>query len=280
MILFTAFSTANAQLWFKSDKSIYLGGPTTNRNLGINIYNLPGFYWQYGNSFMKMDCTPANPRLAFSGDEVIMNGYIYAQAFRIPLNSMAVANIQTVYDGSSILNNLQPVKVSNESLQISAETKNKSVAKTVYVLNTESLEKVFPQAVKTAPNEQKYVNYTMLIPVLVSGIQELKTRIELQQHEIDSLREVKSLVLSINNCLSSIYNSESAKYILGYTLPATTKEAYLQICDNEGKQVRIINVVGTTKATILARDLNNNEGYCSLLVNGELVGTQKLTAKE
>lgn len=270
---FIASSALQAQLTYKPDKSICIGGSSTTRNLGLNSYNLPGFYWGYNDmyeneiSFLKMDCTPANPRLSFSGNKVVINGNVYAGRFSVSSDSTRKHDIKRIEDGKQILQCLRNIHYSHDE-------------KEGYNIDADALKKNLPDAVVDACNAQ-YVNYTELIPMLISGIKSLKDEIDSMQIEINNL-ENKTIP---NQAKSRSYKPEDInlshkvignRIILNYVIPSVASSAVIQVCNTKGAQVSSVNVLGTDRLVLSQSDFEGNRGFCSLIVDDIVTGFQEI----
>jgi hypothetical protein len=67
-------------------------------------------------------------------------------------------------------------------------------------VSAQELELVLPEAVQTNGVGDKFVNYSSVVPLLIEGIKEQQSIINVQQSEIDNLKqEVEQLKILINN---------------------------------------------------------------------------------
>ena len=266
-------SSANAQIWLQGDNDLYLGGNTTMYNHGINVKDFPGFYWQSNQTFMQLDMTNKHPHFSFSNNEVLMPSTCYSGNMLVLSDSLVKENVRTIQDGDDILKALIPIaKVSKESLyrptnQLRASAK----AKARFALDIESLQSNLPQCVTKLSKDMVAIDYTMLVPVLVNGIQKMQEQINSLQSEIDKMEKVQRTFYN-TDILKMTRDAGKGKYVVTYVLPEECKNAFLQVCDKSGKQVDILDVSKTNSAVLDDNEIGVDTGYVSLLIDGELAG--------
>ncbi|MBP3775252.1 MAG: hypothetical protein ILA34_07880 [Bacteroidaceae bacterium] len=271
------------QFWMMSNKHIYMGGLYTNRDLGINVKDLPGFHWTCGGSFLKLDCTPANPRLSFSNNAVYVHAPVYSGGFQQSSDARLKTAIRTYGDGVSVLAALRVVSPSSDMASKTATSSagilgRGSKAGTRYDIAAESLREALPDAVKTGIDGNTYVDYAALIPVLVSGIHDLQDGIGQLQTKLDSLTTVASTAALKPCSLNVTYHAERKAYTLSCTLPSGIREACLQVCDASGKEIQVLDVIGDKDFLLSERLLDGKDGYCALVVDGALVEVRPISS--
>lgn len=116
-------------------------------------------------------------------EEEVLNESIYLDVFagsdvRFKEN---VNPLNDVIKGISSLNTYTYNYKTNEFPE------NNFSAKEQIGVMAQEVEKVFPQAVAEDEKGMKFVNYTMLTPVLLGAVKELSEKVEAQQSQIDLL---------------------------------------------------------------------------------------------
>ncbi len=114
--LFATSSVANAQITYTSGK-LSLEGAPAHSYLGITIDKMNGLYWTCKTSnFFQLDLTPANPRIAGTGNQVVFYNSATSKFNSIQVASVynysdarAKENIETLNSGLNTILNLRPV---------------------------------------------------------------------------------------------------------------------------------------------------------------------------
>ena len=294
-ILLFASVPSQANIWLINDslKSIYVGDPPqTARNLGVNMRQINGAYWRYNNRFLQLDLAATHVRLAGTADTVYFCNTDTISPSYCDLSVLNISNysdinrkqdINLLSSGLKEIAEMTPIVCTADkenTIQTALETDAANEENTDdFGFDTESLSKVIPEAVVDLEGGQKGINYISVIPFLTKAVQELKTTIETQQEEVDSLQNLlkeKNQSLVANQLVSG--KTESAK-VVSYELPTNTGEAYLQLCDEKGKQIRMINILGTTNTIIKADELPTGNGFYVIIVNGNLISSDKINFK-
>lgn len=292
LIVIIAFANPHtkANIWLVNDslKSIYIGSPaSTDRNLGINMRQINGIYWRYNNKFLQLDISAAHPRLAGTNDT------IYFCDLGTNYNTIAVKrteylserskkrNIKAIETGLDIIDKLVPINNANTS----KKTESKAVNLTSTLkgmdcpasLDIENLKHYIPEAVVNLDDGQKGLNYTAILPFLTKAMQELKNTIEQQQNEVDSLQTlIEAQKSKLEKHALSAEKSDN-RITISYKLPKDAKTAYLQLCDEKGQQLRIINISGTNSTSIHSDELPNGKGFHAIVVEGNIIEASSIT---
>lgn len=246
-----------------------------------------GIYWRYNNKFLQIDISAAHPRLAGTNDT------IYFCDLGTNYNTIAVkrteylsdrskkSNIKAIETGLAIIDQLIPIN--NTSTSKKTESKAVSLPTTLKgmdcttSLDVENLKQHIPEAVVDLDDDQKGLNYTAILPFLTIAMQELKTTIEQQQNEIDSLQTlIKAQKSKLGKNALSAEMSDN-RITISYKLPKGAKTAYLQLCDERGLQLRIINISGTNSTSIHSDELPNGKGFYAIVVEGNIIETSSIT---
>lgn len=137
----------------------------------------------------------------------------------------------------------------------------------------------------------KAVNYTELIPIVVKGMQDMDKRVRDTEAENNELRkevaELRQLVLSLKTNASafpaSAYlaqatpNPAKGSARISYNLPEGSNKAQLQITDNLGRTIKVIQLTGSGATNVDISSLSAGVYNYSLVVDSKTVETKKLT---
>lgn len=278
-----------AQLYYKSNNCIWVGDSVTNYNFGLNSRDYPGLYWGNNNgaAFLKMDCTPSNPRLAFSGDKVFFTGSILASDFILLSDSIDKTDVNPLEDGASLLTAIKPYALAAKTASAKSLSETGSnVQELSYGIDINTLKNIMPKEVATVGNKD-YVNYSALIPVLVSGIKTLQQEVSQRQKEIEALTassDVSGRSKALHGKSAKILSCEcgrfSGKADIVYRLPEHLSQCWMQLCDARGRQTCLIDVSRTNRMTVSSQDIEGTEGYCSLIADGKVLATEKIQLTE
>lgn len=179
-------------------------------------------------------------------------------------------------------------------------------------LIAQELEQIFPELVMEIPsrnelNEKgeiivipsyKSVNYTSLIPVLISGIQEQQKLIETQQKQLDEQKELINTLLTktgnttgVNQLNSgaegfaldqNIPNPFSEETVIKYTLTQQTKTAVLNVYDLSGKQITSFPLTerGASSITVSSEKLAAGIYIYSVLADGKIMDSKRMVVAQ
>jgi hypothetical protein len=138
----------------------------------------------------------------------------------------------------------------------------------------------------------KALNYMELIPLVVKGIQEQELRlqqqerlIQNQQQQIDELKTLVSRLTGAPNTLTSAggsLNQNSPNPVQGstriaYTLPNGTTSARLLLTDNAGKTIKSMQLTASGVIHINTATLSSGIYTYSLIVDGRITDSKKMT---
>lgn len=202
----------NAQITYSGGR-LNINDPSNITFLHLSINKWLGMYWTCKDSnFFQLDISPANPRLAGTGDEVV-----FFNTFSSSFNSIQVANVYQ-YSDARAKENIMPIATGlNTILQLHPVTYNWKSSEAIDTLSTTSVakgpdedgqqigflaqevESIMPETVKTDSEGHKLINYTAIIPMLVKAIQELQTTVENQAMQIAQLSGNKIISQGVQN---------------------------------------------------------------------------------
>ena len=260
----------NAQIWLTQDKTLYFGDKAMadTCNLGHpgwwNIIQENGLDWSYSGTTLSFDVggsglnITANKPVKFGTDTWYSSIYLYNYMIYnyTPYEPSAGGPVGRSTGSGDLVSQLRPLAYTTSS-------------GTTYGLDVDNLASVCPEAVDTLPDGTKVANTGILLALLQQKTQALQSRIAAQSEELAALKQAVS--------------ADRGLYCVGHTvyfsLPDGTRTAYIQLCDPSGRQIRMTEVTGETSITVSDSDLPTGEGYASLVVDGTLAGTQKITLK-
>lgn len=295
---------ATAQISYSGGK-ISINGAPANSYYSLYAKDWGGMsYTCLTNNFLKFDLTPANPRIAGTGNEVVFynsqtstfNSIQVANVYNYS-DARAKENIQPLSMGLNTILSLRPVSYSwkqNSAESIVTETsiapssKSSSTAygpiedeQTQYGFLAQEVENVIPDAVKTDEEGHKMINYTAIIPMLVQAIQEMQSTIEAQAQKIDMLSNGTLASMNISNSGSKIIscspNPASGNVTITTKLQDGVSSGQLVISSmtgNREKTLVVSNVMPNVTENISS--LNSGIHIVSLYVNGKLTDSQRL----
>ena len=253
----------NAQIWLTQDKTLYFGNKTVadTCNLGRpGWWNMSGQWlldWRTNNNevfMMELNNSEASisstQPFVFGDDQYDTD--IYACVYTHNGTPSGPSGPQ---DRGSIISTLRPVTTEVDG-------------RTAYALDLASIEAACPEAVQTLPGGQKVYNYTKILSLVTAEAEALKQRIATQSEELAGLKQTRT---------TSPLSCENGT--VSYALPAGARTACVQLCDPSGRQIRVIPAAGSGSIMLTGDDLPAGEGYASLVVDGTLVDTQKITLK-
>lgn len=281
----------NAQITYSSS-GLSINGAPEHSYLSLTIDKYPGMYWTCKTSnFFQLDVSPANPRLAGTGDEVVFYNTVERTFNNIQVanvynysDARAKENVQSLSSGLNTVLNLRPVsytwKGSNETSAITTFSETDTLTAygpgenntTQYGFLAQEVEQVFPDAVKTDKEGHKLINYTAIIPVLVQSIQEMQGIINEQATTIATLnsRTIEgntSMAKSINKILSCSPNPTRSDITFSYKIDTNASDAFILISNLTGNQeMRVESLYGKTSTTVNVSTLNPGIHIATLVV--------------
>lgn len=292
---------SHAQITYTNDFLSIQGAPRHTFH-GICIDKYMGMYWTCKTSnFFQIDLSPANPRIAGTGNQVVFYNTDTSKFNSIQVASVynysdarAKENVETLNSGLNTILNLRPVTYTwKNSTATDAATSfsasNTPVAygpeednTTQYGFLAQEVEEVLPDAVKTDEEGHKLINYTALIPVLVQSVQELQGIIDEQAATISGLRNKmaeKSSVMneSANKLVSCSPNPTQGEMTFTYELEYNCGNAYILISDLSGNQeMKIDNLMGMSTVSKNLGGLRSGLHIASLIVNDNVQDSKQI----
>lgn len=155
-----------------------------------------------------------------------------------------------------------------------------------YGLLPEELEAIFPSLVIHFDNGDFGINYLDIIPILISCIQELKVQLDARTETIVDImmsrgtgtteaREVRAAIG--NTLLSAAPTSVGEPALVRFLLTDDASNAYIAVTDMGGRLITKMPVSPSeTSASVGSGILGEGIYLCTLIVNGENVGTKRL----
>lgn len=292
---------SNAQITYTNDFLSIQGAPRHTFH-GICIDKYLGMYWTCkSNNFFQLDLSPANPRIAGTGNQIVFyntdtdkyNSIQVASVYNYS-DARAKENVQTLNSGLNTILNLRPVtytwKNGNSETDASTFSATGTAAAfgpdeddmTQYGFLAQEVEEVMPDAVKTDEDGHKLINYTALIPVLVQSVQELQGIIDEQNSTITNLKnKIAQRSASVNEnpnkLVSCTPNPTQGNMKFTYEIENTCSEAYILISDLSGNQeMKIVDLIGLSSITKDLASLRSGIHIATLVVNGNICDSQQI----
>ncbi len=158
------------------------------------------------------------------------------------------------------------------------------------------------QGKETSPKEEYLgMNYMGFIAILTKGMQEQQHMIETQQQQIDELKALvgnspalqnngsnksqTSVVLSDKNVVvlnQNTPNPFAEQTVITYNLPDNTGFAQIIFYNNVGQLIKVVDIKekGKGQLNVFADDLSNGIYTYSLVVDGKVIDSKKMTKTE
>lgn len=246
-----------------------------------------GYWYTFeSNKFFQIDLTPANPRLAGTGDQVVFYNTKTSTYNSIQVKSVyqysdvrAKKDIQPLSDGLYKVLNLNPVSYNwiNPGVE-KRVTEEGTPLKDIGFL-AQDMETIIPEAVMTDDEGKKLINYTAVIPYLVEAIKDL-------QNQIEQLESEKGNNLSVEEPIAVLsQNTPNPSHGIT-TIPVEisqyTTSAFIQICNLQGIQMKKVNVTekGKSEVQINTSDMKAGIYMYSLIVDNKLINTRRMVVSD
>lgn len=286
-----------AQITYSGGK-LSINNAPAHQYYGMTIDKWAGMYWTCKTSnFFQLDLSPANPRLAGTGDEVVFynsgtstfNSIQVANVYNYS-DARAKENVQSLTSGLNTILQLRPVtynwkKSSSEDVATASSTTSVANgpaedAQQQYGFLAQEVESILPDAVKTDEEGHKLINYTAIIPMLVQAVQELQATVETQANMLSMIRNQNDIdavnKLSKNRIISCTPNPTSGNVEIKTEIDSEAKMSTLLISNLTGTKEATLSVNGASATTYNASNLKAGIYIVSLYVNGKLVDSTRL----
>ena len=286
----------NAQITY-SNGNLNINNASKHSYYGLTINKWLGMYWTCKtNNFFQLDVSPANPRIAGTGDEVVFynsatgtfNSIQVANVYNYS-DARAKENIKPLTTGLEAVLQLRPVSytwkpaVSQAATEFSSSIANGPTEdrQTQYGFLAQEVEAVLPDAVKTDEEGHKMINYTAIIPMLVQAVQQLQATVNEQSVKIAELTnsqlETLNNVTSPYKIISCTPNPTNGQVTISTNLEDLNKVATVIISSLTGTKERVLQV-SSASPSVTANISNLDKGLyiVSLFVNGKLSDSSRL----
>jgi hypothetical protein len=274
------------QLWLHGKLGIYL---TTNGYAN----NVVAYYNPSSNSNFVFNTDIRVNGVSITSDAKLKEN---VKQVKNPLDILSKINGVTYNYKLSELNKVK--KEGNAIFDPSKDTKNKEISEKIAQREIENANKtrigfvaqeikeVLPELVEESENELLSVDYIGLIPVLVEGIKELQSKINvleelLAEQETYKLKAAISNEEILNTNGSILYqnspNPFNIETTIKYQLPTNCTNAKIILYSLSGAQVKEIGIhPSSTSVNITAGELQPGIYLYTLFVNNQKVDTKKL----
>lgn len=187
---------ANAQVKYMSNGKMTIGNTDPFAFYHYTISGT-GAYFKFNgsyNNFFQIDVTPASPRLAGHGNQVVFyntqtSTFNSIQVHRVYnySDARAKSGITTLNRGMDIVKRLRPVSynfIGDESKMQPTKFNEYTKNNAEIGLLAQEVEAILPNLVYTDKEGRKLIDYTALIPILVDAVKSL-------QQEVEVLKKLK-----------------------------------------------------------------------------------------
>lgn len=289
----------NAQITY-SNGNLNINNAPKHKYLGLTINKWSGMYWTCNtNNFFQLDISPANPRFAGTGNQVVFynsatstfNSIQVANVYNYS-DARAKDNIKTLTTGLDAILQLRPVsytwKPETSVALVSSTESGSSVAngpveegQTQYGFLAQEVESVLPDAVKTDEEGHKLINYTAIIPVLVQAVQQLQATVAEQSVKIAELSngslEVAAKTTSPYKIVSCTPNPAKEQVSITTRLDSSVYTASIIVSSLTGIHEKTLQISSASPSvTASISNLDKGMHIVSLFVNGKLADSYRL----
>ena len=259
------FQQMQAQIWLTSDSTLYFGEKDYNSTTdhGIrgwwNVNRYPGMYWSNpGNKFLLLDVSSVNPRIAGSGNSIYFRyGTVYYDTIyvdRCIARSSSLAMANSDHPVNDVVSMLKPMRNATGE----------------YSFDPASLQQACPDAVKMLDGGEAGIAYEKFIPLLLRDIELLDKQTNTQGKDLERIQHTEDYEITPMN----------GSVLISYRLPSECREAYLQLCDEDGAEVKKVNISGTSALQLYSSELKTQNGYVSFVIDRKYRGTKKICFPE
>lgn len=192
-VLGVSYVESEAQIRYRSNGKITFGDtePMTFYDWTAKVN---GIFLKINNSnFLQLDLSPANPRIAGHGNQVVFyntqsgtfNSIQVAKVFNYS-DARAKSNVRSLSSGMDIISKLRPVSYdfTNTSYLRRATFNKYTGSNTEIGLLAQDVEAVLPNLVYTDEEGHKLIDYTALIPVLIDAVKTLQKEVDVLKSQV------------------------------------------------------------------------------------------------
>lgn len=269
-------------------------GPMANRfGAGVvglaNYYNGIGIYGSIVGSLPNAWPKTWNCGVSYAGyfaGSVNVSGTVTAAVITNTSDYRLKENIQSISSRiSDKLCRLQPVtyKLREDSTHYVYLKSAKEMNVYHYGFIAQELQELFPELVYEDGEGYLSINYTEIIPLLVSSIQELTKRIKVLETQGTASVVTRSGDADYTYMTNAILsqnepNPASSETTISYQLPITTSNAQICIYDLNGRQINSYALAdrGNGQLVISANEYEVGMYLYSLIVDGQIIDTKRM----
>lgn len=246
-----------------------------------------GYWYTFeSNKFFQLDLTPANPRLAGTGDQVVFYNTKTSTYNSIQVKSVyqysdvrAKKDIQPLSDGLYKVLNLNPVSYNWINPGVEKRTTEEGAPLKDIGFLAQDVETIIPEAVMTDDEGKKLINYTAVIPYLVEAIKDLQGQIERLESEKGNNLSVEEPTAVL---FQNIPNPSHGTTTIPVEISQYATSAFIQICNLHGVQVKKVNIAekGKSKVRINTSDMKAGIYMYSLIVDNKLISSKRMIVSD
>lgn len=253
----------------------------------LSHIDIAGYWYTIkSNNFFQIDLTPANPRIAGTGDQVVFynsntstfnsiqvkNVYQYSDA-------RAKKDIQPLSDGLYKVLNLNPVSYNWINPGVEKRTTEEGTPLKDIGFLAQDVEAIIPEAVMTDDEGKKLINYSAVIPYLVEAIKDLQGQIERLEAEKGSNSSIEKSIAVLSQ---NTPNPSHGTTTIPVEISQYATSASIQIYNLQGIQVKKINITekGKSEVQINTSDLKAGIYMYSLIVDNQLINSRRMVVTD
>jgi len=267
---------------------VRISGTSNGSSYGFAGY-LPNTGTGFGAAIYGSSAAASNRYAGYFNGNVVVTGTFTASDKKLKENIQAEEN---VLEKLAQLNAVTYTFKENDQLNLSSELQHGFIAQNIEEVFPELITKVnkpiFDKEDKLIGDyEYKAVNYTGLISVLTSSIQELNEKVASLESEIENMnngdRSKKNTTNDIEEVGFSMEqnrpNPFTDKTVINYTLPNNTK-ASISVFDLSGKFIRDYNLADQKGQVIInSSEIGKGMFVYALTSNNEVMISKKMIIK-
>jgi len=228
--------------------------------------------------------------------KLAIGGTITTDGIVVPVKDITKESSKSLSseDRTKTLSSIMAVDVLTYRLpsEINDEDKANQSSNFHYVVSPDELQLLFPSLVSQNFDGTKGINYTELVALLLSSIQELKQEVDGLRATLASLEESnyfqgsRSTDSNANSRYMAILmqntpNPVRTQTVINYTLAGNYSCAFIRISDITGNIIKTFDIKsGTGSVSVNASDLGGGLFLYSLIVDDNIADTKKMVVTQ
>lgn len=272
------FGICGSLLGSQNGAGIY--GTSVSDNNGVNV---GGRYAGYFYGPVKVTGTlTANQVVTLSDYRVKENIQSLSNSSLDNIMSMNVVEYNYDADLLMPIDDSDTASIATRNLQLSAE-KSRIASEKHYGLIAQELQQLYPDLVKESQEGYLTINYLEIIPLLISSVQELNSKLE--KYENGTVKKVlayKPEDTELDAIVTTLYqntpNPFTESTLIQCEIAESVANANLYIYNMNGEQITefVITDRGSTSVTIDGGSLSAGMYLYALVADGQVIDTKRM----